>query len=94
MSISRFVEYAEAPPEVRAVYDDIMATRGVDWVDNFRKAIAQHPPTLKRIWESLKEVMAAGAPDPMVKGMIFVAVSATNGCDDCINSHAAAGRRP
>ena len=93
MPISRFVEYEEAPPEVRAVYDDIMATRGIDWVNNFWKVIAQHPPTLKRTWESLKEVIAAGALDPMVKEMVFVAVSVTNGCDYCINSHTAAARK-
>lgn len=93
MPISRFVEYEDAPQEVRAVYDDIMETRGIDWVNNFWKAIAQHPPTLKRTWESLKEVMAPGALDPVVKEMIFVAVSVTNGCDYCINSHTAAARK-
>ena len=93
MPISRFVEYEDAPDEVRAVYDDIMETRGIDWVNNFWKAIAQHPPTLKRTWESLKEVMAPGALDPVVKEMIFVAVSVTNGCDYCINSHTAAARK-
>ena len=93
MPISRFVEYEEASDEVRAVYDDIMATRGIDWVNNFWKAIAQHPPTLKRTWESLKEVMAPGALDPVVKEMLFVAVSVTNGCDYCINSHTAAARK-
>ena len=93
MPISRFVEYEDASDEVRAVYDDIMATRGIDWVNNFWKAIAQHPPTLKRTWESLKEVMAPGALDPVVKEMLFVAVSVTNGCDYCINSHTAAARK-
>ena len=93
MPISRFVEYEDASEEVRAVYDDIMAIRGIDWVNNFWKAIAQHPPTLKRTWESLKEVMAPGALDPVVKEMLFVAVSVTNGCDYCINSHTAAARK-
>ena len=93
MPISHFIEYEDATEEVRAVYDDIMETRGIDWVNNFWKAIAQHPPTLKRTWESLKEVMAPGALDPVVKEMIFVAVSVTNGCDYCINSHTAAARK-
>jgi AhpD family alkylhydroperoxidase len=93
MPISRFVEYDEASPEVRAVYDDIMATRGVDWINNFWKALAQHPATLARTWASLKEVMASGALDPLVKEMIYVAVSVTNNCEYCINSHLAAARR-
>ena len=93
MPISRFVEYEDAPPEVRRVYDDIMATRKVDWVNNFWKALAQHPPTLKRTWESLKEVMAEGALDPLTKEMLYVAVSVTNNCQYCINSHTAAARR-
>jgi AhpD family alkylhydroperoxidase len=93
MPISRFVEYDEASPEVRAVYDDIMATRGVDWINNFWKALAQHPATLARTWASLKEVMAPGALDPLVKEMIYVAVSVTNNCEYCINSHLAAARR-
>jgi AhpD family alkylhydroperoxidase len=96
MPISRFVEYDEAPPEVRAVYDDIMETRGVDWINNFWKALAQHPATLQRTWASLKEVMAPGGPgslDPLVKEMLYVAVSVTNNCAYCINSHIAAARR-
>ncbi len=93
MPISRFVEYEDAPPEVRAVYDDIMATRQVDWVNNFWKALAQHPPTLARTWESLKQVMAPGALDPVTKEMLYVAVSIANGCDYCINSHIAGARK-
>ncbi len=93
MPISRFVEYEDASPEVRAVYNDIMATRGIDWVNNFWKALAQHPPTLRRIWESLKQVMAPGALDPMTKEMLYVAVSIANGCDYCINSHTAGARK-
>ncbi len=93
MPISRFVEYDEASPEVRAVFDDIMATRGVDWINNFWKALAQHPETLARTWASLKAVMAPGALDPLVKEMIYVAVSVTNNCEYCINSHLAAARR-
>ncbi len=88
------VEYADATPEVRAVYDDIMATRKVDWVNNFWKAIAVHPPTLRRIWESVKTVMGPGGRlDPVTKEMIYVAVSVTNNCGYCINSHIASARK-
>ncbi|MGK9232741.1 carboxymuconolactone decarboxylase family protein [Inquilinus limosus] len=90
---SGLVEYEEASPEVRAVYDDIMATRRIDKVNNFWKALAMHPPTLTRTWGSLKEVMAPGALDPLVKEMVYLAVSATNGCGYCIASHSAAARK-
>ena len=93
MALVKFVEYAEASPEVRAVYDDIMATRKVDWINNFWKALASDPPTLKRTWESLKQVMAPGALDPLTKEMLYVAVSVTNNCEYCINSHTAAARK-
>jgi AhpD family alkylhydroperoxidase len=93
MASMKPIEYAEAGPEVRAVYDDIMATRKTDRVNNFWKALACHPPTLTRTWETLKAVMAPGALDPLTKEMIYVAVSATNGCDYCIASHTAAARR-
>ena len=93
MPISRFVEYEDASSEVRAVYDDIMATRKVDWVNNFWKALARHPETLRRTWESLKQVMAPGALDPATKEMLYVAVSIANGCDYCINSHIAGARK-
>jgi len=73
------VEYADASPEVRAVYDDIMATRKTDQINNFWKALANHPPTLRRTWESVKEVMAPGALDVLTKEMVYVAVSASNG---------------
>ena len=89
MATVKLIEYAEASAEVRAVYDDIMATRKVDCVNNFWKALASHPPTLRRTWESVKEVMAPGALDPLTKEMIYLAVSATNGCDYCIASHTA-----
>jgi AhpD family alkylhydroperoxidase len=85
--MSRLIDYGTASPEVRAVYDDIMTTRGVADVNNFWKALAVHPPTLKRTWESLKEVMAPGALDPLTKELLYLAVSATNGCDYCIASH-------
>jgi AhpD family alkylhydroperoxidase len=86
------IEYAEATPEVRAVYDDIMATRKVDRVNNYWKVLAHHPPTLKRMWANSKEVMAPGALDPLTKELIYIAVSVTNACDYCIASHGAAAR--
>ena len=86
------IDYDEAPPEVRAVYDDIMETRQVDWVNNFWKALAVDPVTLRRTWESVKEVMAPGALDPLTKELLYVAVSVTNGCEYCIASHTASAR--
>ena len=93
MAALNLVEYDDAPDEVRAVYDDIMATRQVDWINNFWKVIANHPPTLKRTWDSIKQVMAPGALDPLTKEMIYIAVSATNGCEYCIRSHTASARK-
>ena len=93
MPITRLIEYAEAAPEVRAVYDDIMATRKIDWINNFWKALANHPPTLIRTWESLKAVMAPGALDPLTKEMVYLAVSAANNCEYCTYSHTAGARR-
>jgi len=89
----KLIEYAEASGEVRAVYDDIMTTRKTDRINNFWKALANHPPTLRRTWESVKEVMTPGALDPLTKEMIYVAVSASNGCNYCIASHGASARR-
>ena len=83
------IEYAEASPRVRAVFDDIKRTRNVDDVNNFWKYLAHDPATLERTWESIKQVMAAGALSPLVKEMIYVAVSVTNGCGYCIASHTA-----
>ena len=80
MPQSNPVHYADATPDVRAVYDDIKATRGVDDVNNYWKHIANHPPTLKRTWENAKEAMAPGTLDSLTKEMVFVAVSASNGC--------------
>ena len=93
MSLVTLVEYADAGPEVRAVYDDIMATRGTDWINNFWKALAHDPVLLRRTWEHVKQVMAPGALDPLVKEMVYVAVSATNGCEYCTYSHTASARR-
>jgi len=93
MATLGLVEYEDASPEVRAVYDDIMKTRRVDRVNNFWKALAHDPATLRRTWESIKEIMGAGALDPLTKEMIYVAVSATNQCGYCIASHTAAARK-
>ncbi len=87
------VDYKDASPQVRAVYDDIMRTRQVADVNNFWKYLARDPATLKRTWESVKEIMAPGALDPLVKEMIYLAVSVTNGCAYCIASHTAAARK-
>jgi len=93
MALVPLVEYGEANSQVKAVYDDIMRTRGVDWINNFWKALANHPPELERMWRNVKQVMAPGALDPLVKEMIYVAVSATNGCEYCTHSHTAAARK-
>jgi AhpD family alkylhydroperoxidase len=93
MSTLGFVEYEASSPEVRAVYDDIMATRGTSRINNFWKALAHHPPTLLRTWLSIKEIMRAGALDSLTKEMIYLAVSATNQCGYCIASHTAAARK-
>jgi len=93
MATLGLIEYSEASAEVRAVYDDIMTTRKTDRVNNFWKAIAHDPATLRRTWESVKQIMGAGALDPLTKEMIYVAVSATNQCGYCIASHTAAARK-
>jgi AhpD family alkylhydroperoxidase len=87
------IEYEDASPVVRAVYDDIMATRQTDWINNFWKALAHNPATLRRTWLSIKEIMTPGALDARVKEMIYLAVSATNQCGYCIASHTAAARK-
>lgn len=87
------IEPENAAPEVRAVYDDIKETRQTDRVNNFWKALANHPPTLRRTWESVKQVMVPGVLDPLTKEMVYLAVSAANGCDYCIASHTAGARR-
>ncbi len=92
MALVKLIEYEDANDEVRAVYDDIMRTRKIDWINNFWKALANDPTSLKRTWESLKQVMGPGTIDPLVKEMIYVAVSMTNDCEYCIHSHTAAAR--
>ena len=93
MALVTLIEYANAPAEVRAVYDEIMKARGVDWINNFWKALANDPRELRRVWENVKQVMAPGALDPLVKELVYVAVSATNGCEYCTHSHTAAARK-
>lgn len=93
MSPPKPIEYADAAPQVRAVFDDIKRSRKVDDVNNFWKYLANDPTLLKRTWESIKEVMADGALSPLVKELLYVAVSVTNGCQYCIASHTASARK-
>jgi AhpD family alkylhydroperoxidase len=93
MATLGLIEYEDASPEVRAIYDDIMATRKTDWINNFWKALARDPVTLRRTWESVKEIMAPGTLDALTKEMVYLAVSATNQCGYCIASHTAAARK-
>ena len=88
----KLVEYADAPAEVRAVYDEIKAARNIPDVRNFWKSIANHPPTLRRIWDGLREVMGPGALDPLMKELLYLAVSAANGCEYCTASHTASAK--
>ena len=87
------IDESAASPEARAVFDDIKASRNTDWINNFWKALANDPAMLKRTWDNVKQVMAPGALDPLVKEMVYVAVSATNGCEYCTYSHTAAARK-
>lgn len=93
MATCGLIEYESASPEVRAVYDDIRAVRGTDYINNFWKALAHDPPLLRRTWESIKAIMTPGALDPLVKELVYVAVSATNQCGYCIASHTASARK-
>jgi AhpD family alkylhydroperoxidase len=93
VALVRIIEYADASPEVKVVYDDIMKTRGVDWVNNFWKTLANDPAQLRRVWANVKQVMGPGALDPLVKEMLYIAVSVTNGCEYCTYSHTAAARK-
>jgi AhpD family alkylhydroperoxidase len=93
MATLGLVEYEHATAEVRAIYDDIMATRKTDWINNFWKALAHDPATLRRTWHSVKEIMAPGALDVLTKEMVYLAVSASNQCGYCIASHTAAARK-
>jgi AhpD family alkylhydroperoxidase len=93
MALARMIEEQDASPDVKAVYDDIKATRKVDWINNFWKVLANDPKTLKRTWEDLKQIMAPGALDPLTKELIYLAVSVTNGCEYCTVSHTASARK-
>jgi AhpD family alkylhydroperoxidase len=93
MATLGLIEYKDASPEVRAVYDDIMATRKTDWINNFWKALANDPAALKRTWADIKQIMAPGALDPLTKEMVYLAVSVSNQCPYCIASHTAAARK-
>ncbi len=93
MATYGLIEYSDASPEVRAVYDDIMKTRNTDYINNFWKALAHDPLTLRRTWESLKQIMAPGALDPLTKELIYLAISTTNQCGYCIASHTAAAQK-
>ncbi len=93
MATFGFIEYADASPEVRAVYDDIMKTRDTDWINNFWRALAHDPATLRRTWESIKQIMTPGALDVATKEMIYLAVSVTNQCPYCIASHTVSAQK-
>ncbi|HEV7981558.1 MAG TPA: carboxymuconolactone decarboxylase family protein [Xanthobacteraceae bacterium] len=93
MSRPQPIEYADASAQVRAVFDDIKRSRNVEDVNNFWKYLAHDPATLERTWTSVKEIMSPGTLSPLVKEMLYVAVSVTNGCGYCIASHAAAARK-
>lgn len=93
MPIFGLIEYSQASPSARLVFDDIMRTRQTDRVNNFWKALANHPPTLQRIWENVKQVMGPSRLDALTKEMIYVAVSATNNCEYCLHSHIASARK-
>ena len=93
MATLGLIEYHDAGSEVRAVFDDIMTTRQTDTINNFWKALAHDPKTLRRTWQSIKEIMAPGALDAVTKEMIYLAVSTTNQCGYCIASHTAAARK-
>jgi AhpD family alkylhydroperoxidase len=89
MSTVKMVEYEAASPEVRAIYDEVMQSKGITFVPNFWKTVATHPPMLAQLWSEIQQVMAPGALDPLTKELIALAVSTTNGCEYCINSHTA-----
>ena len=93
MAIFGLIEKADASPEVRAVYDDIMTTRKTDWINNFWKALAHDPGLLKRTWEDTKELMAQATLDAVTKELIYLAVSITNGCPYCVAAHTASARK-
>jgi|TARA_B100000686_G_C16010159_1_gene580882 AhpD family alkylhydroperoxidase len=92
VSTVKLIEYNMASDEVKSVYDDIMSVRKSDWVNNFWKALANQPRLLKDTWNTIKSVMAPGSIDPLTKEMVYIAISASNSCNYCTNSHTAAAR--
>ncbi len=92
MTTVRLLDDNELSPEAAAVFADIRATRGTDYINHFWRALAHDPALLARTWQSLKQVMAPGHLDPMVKEMLYLAVSIAHGCEYCIHSHTAAAR--
>ena len=92
MAMVRLIDDAAASPEAKVVFDDIRATRNTDFVNNFWRALANDPALLARTWTDLKAVMGPGTIDPLVKELLYVAVSITNNCEYCIHSHSAAAR--
>ena len=86
-SVGPLVDDDEASAEIRAIYSDIRGTRGVGLILNFWRALANDPPTLRRMWDSFNSIMAPGALDPLTKELVFLAVSATNGCAYCTAAH-------
>ena len=93
MATVKMVEYDDAEGDVKQIFDEIMKLREIDFVPNVWKTLAVHPPTLRRLWDGLREVMAPGRLDTLTKEMIAIAVSATNGCEYCLWSHTAAARK-
>ena len=93
MATLGLIEYTEASPEVRAIYDDIMATRQTDWINNFWKALAHDPVTLRKTWETAKDLMSHGPLDELTSELVYLAVSITNSCGYCIASHTASARK-
>jgi AhpD family alkylhydroperoxidase len=94
MAQVKLVNYGEATAEVRVVFDDIMKTRNTDYINNIWRALAVHPPLLKRFWSQMKEVMIKPSKlDPLTKELIYLAVSVNNNCEYCITSHTFAARR-
>ena len=93
MAYAKPIDYEDASPEVKALYDEIKTLRKVDDVNNFWKFLANDPATLRRTWESIKDIMAPGALDPVMKELIYIAVSVTNGCEYRIASHTAAAEK-
>ena len=90
MATVPLIEYDDATPDVREFYDEFRAVRKTDYINNFWKALANNPTTLKRLWNDLNAVMTAGELDVLTKQMIYIAVSVANNCDYCIHSHTAA----